>query len=277
MELAESTYYADPKRSYKQREEEEADLRGKIEQIRVTFPRAGYRMLQDHLRRAGVKVGERKLRNVLIKFDLHVKPKRKFIATTDSNHAYEVHPNLLPELTVDGTNQVWTADITYIRILTGFVYLAVVLDLYSRKVIGWAISKRIDGDLALNALEMAIISRDPSRGVFHHSDRGVQYLCDKYVKRLNERGFHISCSAKGNPYDNAWTESFMKTLKYDEIYMYEYETFIDVITRVPYFIEEVYNKRRPHSSLGYATPVEFEEAATKSVQENSIGRPSFKL
>ena len=127
-------------------------------------------MLQAHLRRAGVKVGERKVRNILIKFNLRVKPKRKFIPTTDSNHEYEVHPNLLPELTVDGPNQVWTADITYMRILTGFVYLAVVLDLYSRKVIGWAISKRIDGDLALNALEMVIKSRDPARGVFHHSD-----------------------------------------------------------------------------------------------------------
>ena len=273
IELAESTYYADPKKPRKARAEEEADLRGKIEQIRVEFPRAGYRMLLHHLKRAGITIGERRLRGILSKFSLHVKPKKRFVKTTNSNHSHDVYPNLLPEMAIDGPNQVWTADITYIRILTGFVYLAVILDLYSRKVIGWAISKTIDGDLAVNALKMAIARRNPGRGVIHHSDRGVQYLCDKYVAILKETGFHISCSAKGNPYDNAWTESFMKTLKYDEIYMYEYETFVDVSERVPYFIEEVYNKKRLHSSLGYVPPVEFEERT----EQNNISRPSLKL
>jgi putative transposase len=277
MELAQSTYYADPKVTRKERDESEANIRGKIEQIRVAFPRAGYRMLLGHLKRSGVKIGERRLRGVLSKFKLHVKPKKQFVVTTDSNHNYEVHPNLIEELTVDGVNQVWTADITYIRINTGFIYLAVILDLYSRKVIGWAISKKIDGALTLDALKMAIQRRKPKRGVIHHSDRGVQYLCDAYTKLLKENGFHISCSKKGNPYDNAWTESFMKTLKYDEVYMYEYETLLDVMERLPYFIEEVYNKKRLHSSLDYVPPEEFEEKMKAEKENNNVRPPTLKL
>ncbi len=152
MSLAESTYYRDPKISRKEKDEQEADIRGKIEQIRVEFPRTGYRMLLAHLKRAGIKIGERKLRNILTKFNLQFQHKKKFVATTNSNHPHEVHPNLIEELRIDGINQVWTTDITYIRINTGFIYLAIVLDLYSRKAIGWNISKRIDGKLALSAL-----------------------------------------------------------------------------------------------------------------------------
>jgi transposase InsO family protein len=274
MGLAESTYYRDPKVSRKERDAQEADIRGKIEQIRVEFPRAGYRMLLEHLRRAGIKIGERKLRRIMAKFELQFRHRRKFVKTTNSNHPHEIHPNLIEGMMLDGVNQIWTADLTYIRINTGFIYLAVILDLYSRKVIGWQISKKIDGKLAIDALDMAIQRRNPPRGVIHHSDRGVQYLCDAYVAKLEEHGFHKSCSAKGNPYDNAWTESFMKTLKYDEIYMREYETYLDVVENLPHFIEEVYNKKRLHSSLNYLTPEEFE---TKVTTEVNVNRPQLHL
>jgi len=149
----------------------------------------------------------------------------------------------------------------------------VILDLYSHKVIGWAISKRIDGDLTLDALNMAIPRRGPPRGVIHHSDRGVQYLCEKYVMRLNSNGFHIFCSAKGNPYDNAWVESFMATLKKNELHMMRYETILDVIESIPRFIEDIYNEGRLHSSLGYLPPSEFEDNHMNQIE----GRPVFKL
>lgn len=273
-----STFYHDPKVSRSEREEWDADVRGKIEQIRVEFPRTGYRMLLGHLKRNGVEIGERKLRRILRKFDLGIKSKRRFVKTTDSNHNHLVYANRLEELTIDGINQVWTADLTYIRIENGFVYLAVILDLYSRKVIGWQISKKIDRHLALDALKMAIARRNPPRGVIHHSDRGVQYLCDDYTSLLQENGFHISCSRKGNPYDNAWTESFMKTLKYEEVYMFNYKTYLDVVERLPYFIEELYNKKRLHSSLEYLPPEEFETKIEVKYQNEKRGkRPKLKL
>lgn len=273
-----STYYSDPKISRAEREEKEADVRGKIEQIRVEMPRTGYRMLLGHLKRQGINIGERRLRGIIRKFDLGIKPKKRFVKTTDSNHGHRVYPNLLEELTIDNVNQVWTADLTYIRIENGFIYLAVILDLYSRKVIGWQISKRIDRHLALDALKMAIARRSPAVGAIHHSDRGVQYLSDDYTSVLLGAGFHISCSRKGNPYDNAWTESFMKTLKYDEIYMFEYRTFLDVVERLPYFIEEVYNKKRLHSSLEYLPPEEFERKIEVEYKNEEPGsRPKLKL
>ena len=276
--ISQSTYHADPKLSRLARAERDVDVRGQIEQIRVEFPRTGYRTLLAYLKRNGVKIGETKLRRIISDFDLHLRPKKKFVTTTDSNHKFEVYKNLLPEMTVDGINQVWVADITYVRILTCFVYVAIILDVYSRKVVGHAISKRIDGNLAIDALNMALQRRRPPKGVIHHSDRGVQYLCNEYVKVLKANDFHISCSRKGNPYDNAFAESFMKTLKYDEVYMWGYETYLDVIERVPYFIEEVYNKKRVHSGLNYDTPEEFEkriEVAYEGV--NRVDRPTLTL
>ena len=278
MRLAMSTYYHDPKISRAEREEMDADIRGKVEQIRVSLPRTGYRMLLHHLKRSGVEIGETKLRRILSKFDLNLKPKKRFVKTTDSKHDFLVYPNLLEELTIDNINQVWTADITYIRIENGFVFLAVIIDLYSRKVIGWQISKKIDRYLTLDALKMAIARRKPLRGLIHHSDRGVQYLCGEYTTLLESHGFHISCSRKGNPYDNAWTESFMKTLKYDEIFMFEYKTYLDVVEKLPYFIEEVYNKKRLHSRLGYVPPDEIEEKIEDENQNEKAGnRPKLKL
>lgn len=262
--LSSSTYYARPKTSREDRERADAKLRDQIEKVQCEYGvSTGYRYVLKYLRRSGIVAGERKIRRIMKKYDLQARLKRAFVATTDSNHSHRVYPNLLPQRTVRGLNEVWTADMTYIRIGNGFVYLAVILDLYSRRVIGWGISKRIDGELALSALRMAIAQRKPGPGVVHHSDRGVQYLCDAYVALLNAHGFWISNSEKGNPYDNAWTERFMRTLKQEEVYLASYETYLDVIENLPQFIEDVYNERRIHSALDYLTPNEFEERIRK--------------
>ena len=268
-----SSYYYDPKTNRSEKEEFDADIRGKVEQIRVELKGAGYRPLLRHLKRQGIEIGERRLRRILGESGLFIKPKRQFVSTTQSDHDCLVHPNLIAGMTIDNVNQVWATDITYIRISNGFIFLAVVIDLYSRRVIGWALSKKIDRYLTLDALKMAILRRKPPGGVIHHSDRGVQYLCDDYVALLKENDFHISCSAKANPYDNAWVESFMKTLKHEEIYIGKYETYLDVVENLPYFLEEIYNKKRLHSSLDYLPPEEFEDK-TKEMKED---RPKFTL
>ena len=182
MEISTSTYYADPKVTRAEKEEFEADIRGKIEQIRVDMKGAGYRQLLGQLKRSGIKIGERRLRRIIREAGLQIVPKKKFVKTTDSDHDCLVYPNLIQGMTLDGPNQVWGSDITYIRINNGFVYLAVVLDFYSRKIVGWSLSKKIDGNLTLDALNMALLRRRPPRGVIHHSDRGIQYLCRDYVK-----------------------------------------------------------------------------------------------
>jgi putative transposase len=261
--LSSSSFYYETKVSREEREKQDADLRDKVESVQSEHPKSGYRTMIHYLKRSGVRVGERKLRRIMKKYDLHFRIKRAFVATTDSNHSHRIYPNLLPERTVMGLDEVWTADLTYIRIGNGFVYLAIVLDLYSRRVIGWQVSKKIDGDLAVAALRMAILRRSPKPGCIHHSDRGVQYLCDDYIELLKLHGFWISNSAKGNPYDNAWTERFMRTLKQEEVYLANYETYLDVVDNLPRFIEEVYNKKRVHSGLGYQTPSELEDRVRK--------------
>lgn len=256
--LSASTFYYQPQRSRAAREQADADLRDAIEAVQVAHPRAGYRTVQIYLRRRGRWVGERRIRRVMRRFSLHAELRRAFVHTTDSKHGHRIYPNLLPGRKVVGVNQVWAADITYLRIANGFVYLAVILDLYSRRVIGWAVAKRIDGELGLSALRQAIQSRHPPPGCIHHSDRGVQYLCRAYVSLLEQYGLAPSNSAKGNPYDNAFVESFMKTLKQEEVYLANYATYLDVIENLPTFIEEVYNEQRIHSRIGYLTPCEFE-------------------
>jgi putative transposase len=251
------TYYYQPQRPRASREREDAALRDAIEAVQADFPRAGYCTVQRYLRR---RVGERKIRRIMKQFSLQAEIKRAFVHTTDSNHSHRVYPNLLPGRCLTNViNQVWAADLTYIRIVNGFVYLAVILDLFSRKVIGWAISKQIDAELALAALKQAIQQRQPPPGCVHHSDRGVQYLCNDYVALLTEHGFLISHSARGNPYHNAFVESFMKTLKQEEVYLANYETYLDVLENLPSFIEEVYNEKRVHSGIDYLTPSELEE------------------
>jgi len=264
MGLSSSTLYYRPKISREEREKRDANLRDEIEKVRCQHPRTGYRLLQKYMARKGLVVGERRLRRVMMKYSLQAKIKRAFVRTTDSDHGHRVYPNLIQKLIPTQVNQIWASDLTYIRIQNGFIFLAVILDLFSRRVVGWAISKHIDGDLAVSALKMAIIRRSPPPGCIHHSDRGVQYLCKKYIKLLKTHGLRISNSAKGNPYHNAFVESFMKTLKQEEVYLANYETYVDVIENLPRFIEEVYNEKRIHSSLGYRTPSEFEKQNQES-------------
>jgi putative transposase len=265
MGLAHGTYYYQSRQQSRQVKKQAADLRDRIEQMVVEFTRYGYRRVTHQLRREGWKVNHKRVARLMREQSLQCQIKRRWVKTTDSDHGYRIYPNLLKGLEVRGRNQVWVADITYIRILTGFLYLAVVLDLFSRKVIGWALSEQIDAELTLAGLRMALAERGTVNGCIHHSDRGVQYACHAYVEELEAAGMRISIARKGNPYDNAAAESFMKTLKYEEIYLWDYHSLEDVKHRVPYFLQQVYNQKRLHSALGYVTPEEFEQAELASV------------
>lgn len=267
LEISVSGYYYKPKIDSIRQAILDADLRDKIERMQMDFPRYGYRRVDQQLRREGICINSKRLRRVMREHGLFAEVKKVFkTTTTDSKHEYRIYPNLTKDLEVTEPNQVWVADITYIRITTCFVYLAVILDLYSRKVIGWALAKHMKKELCIEALSMAIEERNPKAGCIHHSDRGVQYASDGYTTMLNDNEFCISMSRKGNPYDNAYAESFMKTLKYEEVLLNDYETFNDVLERLPHFIEEVYNKRRLHSSLGYKTPEEYEQEYNQQKQ-----------
>jgi transposase InsO family protein len=180
------------------------------------------------------------------------------VATTDSRHGHPVYPNLAAKMNLTDVNQLWVADITYIRLETEFVYLAVVLDAFSRRVVGWALDRTLEASLAVAALSMALEQRHPAPGLVHHSDRGVQYACGEYTDLLKDHGITISMSRKANPYDNAGCESFMKTLKYEEVYRQEYRDLGDAHNSIEHFIERVYNQKRLHSALGYLPPAEFE-------------------
>jgi transposase InsO family protein len=278
MGLSQSTYYYTPKVPRKDRDQADADLRDKMETLQANYSCWGYRTLRAQLRlRFGLQVNGKRILRVMHKYDLFRQIKRRFIRTTDSEHAYPVYPNLLKGFEVTDVNQVWVADITYIRILTGFVFLAVVLDVFSRRIVGWALAKRIDHRLTLEALRMALRERNPRAGLIHHSDQGVQYACTQYVKELKEHEVAISMSTKGNPYDNAYAESFFKTLKNEEVHLWEYESFTDVVERIPEFIEEVYNRKRVHSGIQYLPPEEFEAIVQDEKRKQFLGQVTLKL
>jgi putative transposase len=249
--------------------ERDVALREAVERIVLTFPGYGYRRVTKALQRDGWEVNHKRVLRVMRHESLLCQTRRHFEMTTNSAHALRTYPNLLASLVLTGPDQAWVADITYIRLPTAFVYLACLLDAWSRYCVGWHLSRSIDTRLTLAALDHALLARQPAPGLIHHSDRGVQYASGDYVARLEAVGAHISMAAVGNPYENAKAESFIKTLKGEEVYFHDYQTFAEAEASIGRFINDVYNTERLHSSLGYVPPSEFEAAA--SVPQDPMG------
>ena len=269
-------------RHWQEREpnQEEMLLRDRLQQVVVgERRRRGYRYVLRVLRAEGFAVNHKRVLRLMREDSLLCLRKRKFVLTTDSEHQFSVHPNLVPGLTLTGINQLWVADITYIRLREDFIYLAVVMDAYSRRIIGWALDRHLQASLAVEALQMALRERDWKPGTLtHHSDQGVQYACQDYTDLLEGRGILISMSRRGNPYDNARAERFMRTLKEEEVYCQRYRNLQEARESIGHFLEEVYNRRRLHSALQYRTPEQF-EATAAAVEtdgtDGNAGKPGF--
>jgi len=254
--LSRATYYRfDPEVSPAV---QDVELRDAIQRIALRHPAYGRPRITAELKRQDWEVNHKRVGRILREDNLLCIRKKKFLSTTDSRHGFPVYPNLTRKLVPTRRNQLWVADITYIRLSEEFIYLAVVLDAYSRMVIGWSLDRTLEAKLAVAALQMAIQKRGAPAGLIHHSDRGVQYACGDYTKLLGEHKIQISMSAKGNPYDNAKAESFMKTLKQEEVYRVEYRDMADARQGIRRFLELTYNRKRLHSALGYKPPAEFD-------------------
>jgi len=240
-------------------EDYDADIRKEIYRIALEMPSYGYRRITAELKRRGYSVNHKRVIRLMREENLLCVRKKRFIQTTDSDHGLHVYPNLLRDAEITSINRAWVADITYIRLKREFVYLAVLMDVYSRRCIGWSIGRRLTTSLAVEALSKAFSSRDVKPGLIHHSDRGVQYASREYTGLLRKHDIRISMSRTGNPYDNAKAERFIRTLKYEEIYLTEYDDLDDVRQSISEFISKVYNENRLHSALGYLPPAEFED------------------
>ncbi|MGH9776722.1 MAG: IS3 family transposase [Candidatus Acidiferrales bacterium] len=241
-------------------------VRDALQRVALEFPSYGWPRMTAELRRRGWAVNHKRVYRLMREDNLLCLRRRKFVVTTDAAHGLPVYANLARSVTLTGSNQLWVADITYIRLQSEFVYLAVILDAFSRRVIGWALERTLEDELTLAALRMAIARRQPAAGLLHHSDRGVQYAAHDYTDLLHAHAVVISMSRKGNPYDNAIAESFMKTLKYEEVYREEYRDLAEARASIARFLEQVYNERRLHSALGYRPPAEFELLQRPAVQ-----------
>lgn len=242
-------------------ESEEMELRARIQQIVVAHRRCyGYRRVSQDLRDRGWIVNRKRVARIMTEDNLLAVRRRQYLVTTQSGHDLAVYRNLASRLKLSGINQLWVADITYIRLRQQFVYLAVVLDAYSRRVVGWALDDSLHAPLVLAALRKAILERNPAAGLVHHSDRGAQYASQEYLALLQEHGMEPSMSRAGNPYDNAWCESFIKTLKQEEIYTRQYRDRADLERHIAEFLEQYYNRQRLHSALGYRSPERFERS-----------------
>jgi transposase InsO family protein len=236
----------------------ERQARQAIQEVALEMPSYGHRPMTAELQRRGLSVGRDRVLRYMREANLLCRRRRAFVATTDSRHGLKVFPNLARDLVVTNIDQLWVADITYIRLPRGFVYLAVLLDAFSRRVIGWALRRQLTTELSLSALQMALATRPVKPGLMHHSDQGTQYAAADYIALLVKHQVRISMSRTGNPYDNAKAERFMRTVKYEEVYLADYQTLTEARASINHFIEEVYNRKRLHSALGYRPPVEFE-------------------
>jgi putative transposase len=257
--------------------EEDMEVRSAIQELALKHRRRyGYRRITAELRRQGMLVNHKRVWRMMRADNLLAVPAQAFLVTTASKHPLEVYLNLAGRMKLTGINQLWLADITYIRLQQEFVYLAVILDAFSRRVVGWALDRSLATRLPRAALEKAIAERQPPPGLVHHSDRGMQYACPEYVQVLQEHHLIPSMSRPANPYDNASCESFLKTLKREEINVNEYRDFDDLRTHLEEFIEQYYNRWRLHSSLGYQPPEQFEQAADSATTSRGATLSFFR-
>jgi transposase InsO family protein len=266
FEVSRSWYYEHLKQP--EDDAEEIALRDRIEEIILEFAGYGYRRVTHALAREGWQVNHKRVLRIMQEESLLCHLKKRFVVTTtNSRHRFPVYPNVLAGVVLNVPDQAWVADLTYIRLRSAFVYLACILDAFSRRCVGWHLSREMTTQLTLAALKHAIAERRPQPGLIHHSDRGMQYASYDYVEQLQQIGAQISMSSVSNPYDNAKAESFFKTLKQEEVYLKEYDSFADAEANLAVFLEQVYNRKRLHSSLGYVPPAEF-EATYISVPES---------